>query len=603
MIKEITEYISKISEQFPLSEFVKPTEGLHINIKVENGSISDKEIQSELYQPRKGEANNLSDFILNDCLSREMHLHYINSNKAISDKKIHSASPYGLMVKKQSLEDNGWMKNWRNNIEIYFRESLRKTKAALTEDEYKIVNAFIIFIIERLPKYLITLQTFQSLKATNYIIVYLGNFTIQSYKILNDNYFADNLFNKNDYNTKVREDTYGLSDYHNGDNIKKPYLKHLTSPFLVNNRIPQNQALLLNTFENYRRAGAFKTNPLIIFIYNEELNNEVVDIVQRNGTKVSFHHLMHTLFGHQRSDLGNYYLLYFLGPEIKDLDFVSSFKYELDIKIRHVIPEPKPDSDKTLTNIFQFEYEILQPIFNNQLIQKRADNSIGYKYFEDIDYNPKYNITEVIWQLVLRYRKAFYDFIYKSERQAVNSTMFYDIMKQSILDDIRHDKIQNNFHTKTDKLITKFNIWFSLWGFFQNNSNTNNLAMSNKIIENQERMRAIRDKENEHVQTDEEFAFASGQVIYYLLSKSKSANLTHAALEPFLQKTDLSEFKKAIVNTFNAYKHEIEFRQGRFEKLCSETLKYELTGNLKDLIPFILAGYFSKSLIYEKTKN
>ncbi len=182
----------------------------------------------------------------------------------------------------------------------------------------------------------------------------------------------------------------------------------------------------------------------------------------------------------------------------------------------------------------------------------------------------------------------------------INQHMFYDIMKQMIIDDIRNDEITNK---KTNDIIRKLNIWFSLWDFFSNNK-SNNLKMASKILQHQKRIREIREsKSDSHIQIDEEFAFAVGQIIYYLLSKSRAGELTHAALEPFLQKTDSKELKKTIANTINAYKHEIDFGQGRFEKLASEIMDYDLDGNLKDLMPIILAGYFSKSLIYEKSEK
>ena len=130
--------------------------------------------------------------------------------------------------------------------------------------------------------------------------------------------------------------------------------------------------------------------------------------------------------------------------------------------------------------------------------------------------------------------------------------------------------------------------------------NSSSLDMANKITELQKKMRLIRDiKGNDHIETDEEFAFTVGQIIYFLLDKSKAGNKSHALLEPFIQKSNIVELKKAITATFNAYKHEIDFGKGRFEKLFSEIMAYELDKNLKELTPIMLAGYFSNSTIYE----
>jgi CRISPR-associated protein Csh1 len=598
MITELTKYIAKISKQFPLKDFVRPTEGLHIMLEVRDEQVH--LYKAELYQPKKGEEDSYSDFLREECLSREMHMRYINSNKAISDKKIHSASPFAFMLKKQSLDDKQWMNNWSNNIKQYFAESLRKCSVELSEEQNNTLKSFHNYCSDKITSTLKEQKEYEKLKTANYITLYLKNFSVDLYQKANQVYLENNLFNKPDYNETINGELYGASDFYNGFNAKKPFLIHQTAPFDINFRIPQSVSRLLFLFDKYRQTGkALKTNPLIIFIDKEDLNNEVVNVIKTEGNQISFHDLMHKLFKHKSNDLSNYYLLYFLGGDIKDVDFVSSFRYELDVKIQQVIPTTQPEKDLHIGNIFHFEQEILHIIFSNQLIKRWNEGNISFRYFEDVDNNPKY-ITGTQWQLIIRYRKAFYDFIYKNRRQSVTSSAFHDIMRQGIVDDIRHDEIQHEQHSKTNAIRQKLNIWFSLWDFFANYSNKNDLKMANKIVEHQTRLRTIRDNPNMHIQSDDEFAFAAGQIIYYLLTKSKSANLTHSALEPFLQKTDSSELKKAIANTFNAYKHEIDFGQGRFEKLCGEVMDYDLDGNLKELMPYVLAGYFSNSLIYEK---
>ncbi len=121
--------------------------------------------------------------------------------------------------------------------------------------------------------------------------------------------------------------------------------------------------------------------------------------------------------------------------------------------------------------------------------------------------------------------------------------------------------------------------------------------MANQILQLQERMREIANDNLAHVENDNEFDYAAGQVIYYLLYQSETGNKSHALLEPFLQKTDATQFKMAISRTFGQYKHAITFYKGRFEKLMSEVLAYDLDGDLKSLLPMILAGYFSNCMI------
>lgn len=661
MIEELTTYISELQKQFPLHEFVEgPTKGLHIMLDVQDEEV--QLLEHGIYKPQKGKEDHYSNFLRQECLPREMHIDFIDTWKAIRGKRgcrIRSAVPFALKFYKKEFDDE-W-KKWipkkakgelkerveeiKNQkialkkvdlgqedkkkktasifenklklifpyiqvyIEKYFEKVNEVSKLDFSQDNLKSAKIFQEYCINDLPSILASLAgEIVQLSKKDFIIVLLKNATVEQYESAIKNYRKEYVFNTTAVNkTIIDNQEFGLTNFHNTAGDKKPYLKHLTAPFLVNNRIPIEKALLLDTFDRYDQKNAFKTNPLPVFIDYPELNRTVVKAVQDEGNKISFREIIRRLFEQKRDDLGNYCLFYFWGGELKDLDFVSSFSFSLNIRLRHVIPQVRPDKDIKLKNIFEFENRVLQPIFNNLLIQKRKNGTIGYRYFDEIDNNPKYN-TATTWNLVMKYRKAFYDFIYKSRRQAVTAAMFHDIIQKGVLDDIRHDKIKikngKEFHTKTNDIYKKLNIWFSLWNFFGKENKTNDLIMANKIEKHQERLRLIRNaKSDEHIHSDDEFAFTTGQVIYYLLDQSKAGNKTHALLEPFLQKTDVNELKKTILNTFNAYKHEISFGKGRFEKLCSEIMDYELSDNLKELMPYMLAGYFSKSLIYEKSNN
>ncbi len=124
--------------------------------------------------------------------------------------------------------------------------------------------------------------------------------------------------------------------------------------------------------------------------------------------------------------------------------------------------------------------------------------------------------------------------------------------------------------------------------------------MASKIPELLDRMKKVANDSNEHFATTEEFAFGAGQVIYFLLNQSKASEKTHALLEPFIQKVKAEQLQNSITQTFNAYKHEIGFGQGRFERLSAEVLGFYTDENLKKYQRFLLAGYFATPVIYEK---
>ena len=133
--------------------------------------------------------------------------------------------------------------------------------------------------------------------------------------------------------------------------------------------------------------------------------------------------------------------------------------------------------------------------------------------------------------------------------------------------------------------------------------------MVNKTQHMAVRMKEIVNEEGEEVfRDDDEFAFASGQLIRYLLAQNESASRTHALLEPFLQKVEPGLFKLAIARTFDTYKHALKFYKGAnryaFDKIMSAVMGAEPSnGNMKDHLPMILAGYFAKLVFSSDTQT
>ena len=116
-----------------------------------------------------------------------------------------------------------------------------------------------------------------------------------------------------------------------------------------------------------------------------------------------------------------------------------------------------------------------------------------------------------------------------------------------------------------------------------------------------ERINQIAKNEKEQMQTNEEFAFASGQLIRKILNESESAEYKLLLLKPFLQKADAKSLKLAIARAFKTCKHAFKYYKGNkrydFERVMCETMGFEPDEkNIKNLLPLIFAGYSSKTV-------
>lgn len=591
MLREIINFTKDLSKENIMRGLDLPP-GLYLEL-----GIKDDKLQIKKKDVIK-HVSDKTDF-LSQCQEKLSYTICVSPRKKLdSPYKLNtSSSPFCIAFTKDIFQN----KLMKIEIKDYFKKlSNNAIQFCITDEQKKMANKFLNNIDDEILNQIMSLDEYREINKNSSIYIFFNDPNLPDYEQVHSNYLSQKVFNKEIYNKELDGKIYGVSDYLSTFTNKKLFLKHQTAAFDINSRLSGEDALYLYKFSQMQLRKTLP-NPLPIFIDKKELNDDVVSIFNRDDKKkISYSDVIKEIYNRE-IDLGNYYLLNYYGIKINDFDFVSSFSFKLEptLYIKDLFGI-KNGSLITINDIFSFEKIVVQRIFDNQLVLKTKDDRWRLRYFDDIEYKPQY-IRPTMFQLVLKYRKAFYDYIYKSKREALNSQIFNDIMETGILDDLKQDKYENNKHSKGYQIKEKLNIWFSFYEYFDQQKNGEE-TMANKIKNLQTRMQEIANQENQHVEIDEEFAYAAGQIIYYLLNCSEASNKTHALLEPFLQKSDLTQFKMAISRIFNQYKHAISFYKGRFEKLMAEVLSFEIERNIKELSPMILAGYFAKNVIYMKNE-
>jgi CRISPR-associated protein Csh1 len=602
---------------------LKPKEGLHILLKViqqEDGTFAiSSEQASEFYGKKTKEIGPL----IKKCAGLAQVAWMIDTNKCLDApaRAIHSASPFCLAFKRSALvggekyneiakeieKGNAKKKQIYDRLEDYFQQTL----AFLEEDEVEL-NALAIAFQQKLNSWeklnalLLSHAEFAQVKDPEYIGIYL-DLSVEQYQIPHNRYLKKRLFNTGDYNLDDETGlTWGTSDFLNGYGSKKPFLLHKTAAFNIPGRISSAHARSLFEFTGLL-GRRILPNPLPIFILNEELQTSAFIIFKREAEQEPENRKKHSeiireLYESHQDDLGNYYLLYHMMGEVIDFDYVSKFDYHLNDangqpwKIEKIM---ELGEEQLLDSVFDLQNQLLPTILNNSLVVRTKSGGIITKFFEELEQQYCDNNNGIIYNLVQKYRKAWYDFIYKSKRSSITGAAFYEMMKYSIISDIKRDKEGDKFWIICQKL----NIWFSLNQYFDpHHTNFNHNDMSKTIPRLLDKMRAVAN-DGAHFESPEEFAFGAGQVIYFLLDKSQSNKKTHSLLEPFTQKSDLGQLKIEISRTFDRYKHEVDFSKGRFTNLMTEVLGYDDEIDLKKQFPMFLAGYFAKAIIFEKKQE
>lgn len=610
MIRELTNFIDELENNNPeiFSKNLVLREGLYILLDIEdkNGKCELKNVDSDGNINKEDiniyNSNTEWNHFFEKCLKIQTHYIPVSNAKIFNpNKKIFniSCSPFALSFNKKNFI--------KYNKEIllselktqYFKiaeQYLNKEK----EEHHKWFNCFKEYILKNFPDLVTELEEYQNSKTNFAINIFLKNPTINDFKETHEAYLKEKVFNKGKYNLELNESIYGISDSLSLFQEKKPFLQHQTAPLKYNYRVNGNEAMKLWKFFQMQRNRQLP-NPMPVFVDKLELNEKVVSLYNNEGKK-SYSEIIKELIKNKKDDLQNYYLIFFHNSykksRIIDLDFVPVFKYNINnLELKEIFKIGGKFKNLKISNVFDLQINLINKIFNNQLIQKTKNGGLWLKFFDEIEVKPEYGLTDTIRNLLYKYRRAIYEYIYKSKQQAIDSAMFDEMMINSIIDDIRHDEEGKKKYPIKEKL----NIWFSLYNFFKHYKTRENMA--SKIPELTEKCRKIAN-DGEHLSDDPaEFVFAAGQLIYFLLNQSEASNKTHALLEPFLQKSKADLLQDSISNTINTYKHAINFGKGRFEKLAKEVLAYGTDVNLKNFQRFLLAGYFADSVIYEKSTN
>ena len=629
MIREIINFTKDIIEDCPdiMQRNLKPNGGLYIFVDIDEAGnwVNENGVYGQDYLYLKTNDSESSIPISEiTALEEEVKRVGTSMNKVLDkSSQIFSCSPYAVVFKKKSLTNEkipGIKGEKICKLLPFYFENARKL--CPLEEQQRIVSFESIcsiilkglenFIREQADEKKIVL--IDQLKDDEYISIYLRSVSLNDYKKAHDCYLKDKLYNKGEFNKTVNGILYGVSGFLNGLNDKKLFLVHRTACMDEGlcGRISFEEALLLDKFQSLILRKVLP-NPLPIAV-NQLENKLFLKLFHENETPLSYRELIKSLFEqHEIKELSEFYLLNYSKAKdivINDIDFVPMFRYYFDkpLLIENVMLAGykrdeifEEERDIILKDIFSFEYVVVREIFNNCLVMIKKDGSYKSLYFGEVDLSKRSdNGKFLIYQLIMKYRYAFYEYIYKSKQNVINVLMFDEMMFTSILASIKNEEVKSRF-SFNNVIKRKLNIWFSLYNLFNNNDKKKEVMASN-VTDLMSKMRIVA-KGEAVLETPEEFAFAAGQLVSYLMDKSVASEKNYSMLEPYLQKTKSKHLQDAIAHVFSQYKHAVSIYGKAFKALASNVLTYDEDVDMKPLLKYFLAGCFSNCVIYEKEKE
>jgi len=477
---------------------------------------------------------------------------YLNSNKALFDKKIHNINYLSFYFKAENHEyvkakiRNHFLtllsfKKFKDKNEKEVLASYEETIKSFSRKKdivkkYKILEASFDEIVIKSKE----------LQIKNYVKIFFEE-DLETYKQESNIYLSLKIFNDSKYNKKVLEDIYGLSNANMGLNSKKPFLEHKsrksTAPFFIET----SDALMVKKFFDW-----LKLQP-----YNQDryLDTE--------------HFFMQK---HSSND----------EAEIKEFEYIPVKKDDVEryfkaIKVKNYLRVRDKDKnliqDYDIKEFYQLESKVDELFYNKQLI---------FNYYKDgKDIKVSGFMSKELQKLVLITRYSMNNYFRKFDDKSFENT----IQKYGtafVLDSLRNARV---FKAKN-----ALNLKFAIIG----------VSMDIEKIENDLNNR-LEEKGNYKELTRNEFLFLSGQWAYYLLSQSKGRDRTFTLAEHYFRAKNISKIKEALIKDLDKYSHAIsrEFKKNKKAIALISSYVGENKLNYTDIDSFLI-GFTVDNLFYKK---
>ncbi|TYQ16311.1 UNVERIFIED_CONTAM: CRISPR-associated protein Csh1 [Acetivibrio alkalicellulosi] len=569
MVKDLINLFKKAYEQNGdkmVLDIYKPKEGLYIKIN------EDKSIEKLCINKNTPTNTELYKWFRD----RDYYSNLVDMNKPVDPKKkIHSNNVYTIFIKKDVfpgiIDEKSDKKpsDKRLNFEDFttyingYYNVLIDSKKDTTTQVNEFDKTFLMNLLCKKEDFDELLYSINKENFKNYIKLFF-NTDLDSYISVGRKYLIPKIYNDNQYNVIVNDITLGLSNDNMGMNAKKPYLEHKNTKYKVPFRITIEEALLSKTIFDWFMCQ--ETNDIYIpedYDFTTEPN--------RDSCKGSCYY-----FRVKKSK----------SAEIQDFEFISSLNSDIDFHLRNYLEV------EGLDNGYKQKISELEELVSEYFFMKSLKNA----YFQEVKDIKVRGLkkSEDLKNILIINLTSFHNYFKKSKLQYFKETIgkvSADVMQIlfNSMETVGTKKIQNAFNLRMSILNH-----FKIGGYKMGDIIT---PIRKEIFEK------IKGQKESVINSDEEFYFLSGQIAYYLFTKSKAQNRKYNMLEPFFRSKTCSEFKKQLNYIFDYYKHEISIDDTKFRTLLGMVEGYDANVGICDKKDMFMAGFLAKNIMFTKREE
>ena len=574
MIDEALEVFKKIydkeGEKLVVSKHI-PKDGTYILVNKKSGKII--ETLNISYDKKSKKINGELNQYYGYFRAFDYYSNLVDMNKPMDPKKtIHSNQIYSFFIKKDSIRENkltksiieGYKKNLLNPEEKYnskeAKELYKNIAEKLPKIEKDIVEDIFLWIEDNVNENLLENDNKKDYLKIFFVEEDLDK-SLEVFKNEHKRYLIPNIFNSNDYNKKIGETIYGLSNNNMGLNAKKAFLENKTrrisTPYLVN----IDEILLQYAFYNYLLPEVKQGNYYIYF-----LENEIIPRTYKEGCPNGAKYLLNASYSKD--------------VDIKNFNVISkNSNEEININFKEVLHQKKKDTD-------EIEYGNLnkEKMMNNINKILFYNSLLGNFLLNDGDLDIK--DTE-IKKLLMKYRNAFYKWFYLNDEAEVKKNI-----RKIYLDAVMVAIGNGHFFKASQQL----DFGFCLEKYFYGKSELMEEIMNVKEVF----LNHTLSEEEWEFLNDEEYFFAVGQILAYInyMRNSKAKSLNFIKQLTFVKNIDV--LKEKIKKIVISYSHIFETKNKKINRTISNISLYQP----KEIrIDILLAGFTADIIFFKKREE
>ncbi|MEJ6455595.1 hypothetical protein LH399_02380 [Fusobacterium nucleatum] len=574
MIDEALEVFKKIydkeGEKLVVNKHI-PKDGTYILVNIKSGKIIEK---LNIFYDKKskkidGELNQYYGYFR----AFDYYSNLVDMNKPMDPKKtIHSNQIYSFFIKKESIRENkltksiieGYKKNLLNPEEKYnskeAKELYKNIAEKLPKIEKNIVEDIFLWIEDNVNENLLDNDNKKDYLKIFFVEEDLDK-SLEVFKNEHKRYIIPNIFNSNDYNKKIGETIYGLSNNNMGLNAKKAFLENKTrrvsTPYLVNT----DEILLQYAFYNYLLPEVKQGNYFIYF-----LENEIIPRTYKEGCPNGAKYLLNASYSKD--------------VDIKNFNVISKNNdEEIIINFKEILHKKKKDTDEIEygnLNREKMMNNINKILFYNSLLGNFLLND-GDLDIKDIE----------VKKLLMKYRNSFYKWFYLNDEAEVKKNI-----RKIYLDAVMVTIGNGHFFKASQQL----DFGFCLEKYFYGKSELMEEIMNVKEVF----LNHTLSEEEWEFLNDEEYFFAVGQILAYInyMRNSKAKSLNFIKQLTFVKNIDV--LKEKIKKIVISYSHIFETKNKKINRTISNISLYEP----KEIrIDILLAGFTADIIFFKKREE